>query len=533
MASKAETSSVFVRNSTGLVRELSGWDVFVMNTIGTNPMGNYAVLFTLGLAVFIGANLWLSTLTGILIGISIVVLYGLFAAAMPRSGGDYVYVSRVLHPSVGFIISWLMLFTVAFYVGYNGWAFAAWIIPDVVGVFGQWIGSPLLVSIAAALPQTLWVVVVGIVGLGLYYLICSKGLRSVMRWQQLAFALAVLSFLVAIPMMLAAPAGSFITNFNSFAAHYGTSASQVLAIAHKNGYTGAGGFSWGSTFGFWPFVMELTGYAIISIPMGGEVRNAKRAQIRGIFWANAVGGVIVAIFFFVTAMKENANLAGALGYFNFINGAHSPFPFPLYSQVLAGIITNSPWITLLVGLGVFFGIFAAGLTLALWATRYLFAWSFDRLAPSSLADIHEKSHSPRNALIVTMLVSWIFTLLLTFDVNFTFVSVGLLEIVLFIIVSIAGIVLPYKMKDLYNATIKGEVLGIPTIVLAAVISLIFNLIMAYYYLTNGAYGATSTISWEFVGVLLLSGIVFYTVRVQQLKSQGIDVNLAFKEIPPE
>ena len=72
MASKAETSSVFVRNSTGLVRELSGWDVFVMNTIGTNPMGNYAVLFTLGLAVFVGANLWLSTLTGIFIGISIV-----------------------------------------------------------------------------------------------------------------------------------------------------------------------------------------------------------------------------------------------------------------------------------------------------------------------------------------------------------------------------------------------------------------------------------------------------------------------------
>lgn len=533
MASNTEPPSTFLRSSTGFQRDPTGWDVFVMNTIGTNPVGNYAVLFTLGLAVFVGANLWLSTLMGIFIGISLVVLYGLFATAMPRSGGDYVYVSRVLHPSVGFLISWLMLFTVVFYVGYDGWAFGSWIIPDVIGVFGKWVGIPSLVVVASALPHTLWVLVVGLGVLGCCYLIASRGLRAVMRWQKFGFALAVLSFLVAIPLMVLAHSGSFADNFNAFARHYGTSASQVLAIAHRDGYTGAGGFSWGATFGFWPFVLEMTGFALMSVPLGGEVKDAKHTQLRGIFWANAVGGVAVAALFFVTSWKENANLAGAIGYFNFINSAHSPFPFPLYSPVLAGIITNSPWVALVLSLGVFVGIFAGSLSLMLWATRYLFAWSFDRLAPASLAAMHPKSHSPRNALIVTTCLALAFTLLLTFDVNFTIVSVGLLQIVLFIIVSIAGIALPYKMKDLYNSTIKGQLFGVPNIVVAAVISLIFNLIMAYFYLTNGAYGATSTISWEFVATLLISGSLYYGGRLRQLKKSGVDVRMAFQEMPPE
>ena len=41
------------------------------------------------------------------------VCYGELAAAMPRSGGEYQYLSRIYHPAVGFLAGWISI-TVGF-----------------------------------------------------------------------------------------------------------------------------------------------------------------------------------------------------------------------------------------------------------------------------------------------------------------------------------------------------------------------------------------------------------------------------------
>ena len=35
------------------------------------------------------------------------VVYALFASVYPRSGGEYVFLSRVVHPAVGFVVSFI------------------------------------------------------------------------------------------------------------------------------------------------------------------------------------------------------------------------------------------------------------------------------------------------------------------------------------------------------------------------------------------------------------------------------------------
>lgn len=528
------SASLFVRNATGLVRELGVWDVFLINIVMVAPVGNFIIFLLLGPAIFPGVDMTLATITAMGVGTSLVVLYSLLAKAMPRTGGDYVFVSRILHPSLGFIASWMMMLTAAFWPAYGAWSAGAWILPGICGILGKWLGNQTLVNLAADLPTTGWLVGVGLVFIVYYFAIGLLGLRWAVRMQAFAFVFMIISVLIALPGLLSATSSSFTANFNSFASHYGTSASQLIHIATKDGYTGPGHFSWGSTIAFWPFIMLLTGYAIVTIAMSGEVRNPGRTQMIGTVASNLFGALTLAALFVLVLSKIDPNLLGALGFFSFVNGTHNPFPYPLYGHVLMGIQTGSPWITLLVGLSVLSAFtIGGGVMLQAWATRYIFAWGFDRMFPQWFAEVDERTHAPRNALLLVGVMALIYMLLLDFIPSFNIVATGLLSTVLFILVSIAGLVLPWKMPELYRGSIKAELAGIPVLCIVAAISLVFNLVMAYSYLTNAAYGATSQVSIIFTGTLLGSGIVFYIgARLIQAR-RGINIGLAYHEIPPE
>ena len=92
---------VFVRKSSGLVRTAGVWDVLAYNMNFTSIGLLLLFLILFGPAFYPGIDMSWSTIICVVILIPLSLVYGYLASAMPRSGGDYVYVSRVMGPAWG------------------------------------------------------------------------------------------------------------------------------------------------------------------------------------------------------------------------------------------------------------------------------------------------------------------------------------------------------------------------------------------------------------------------------------------------
>src|SRR5690242_5052770 len=90
---------LFVRRSTGLVREASALDAAIFNAVFSAPVGAtlaWGVFFAL--SAFPGADLVWATIISFALNVPVLIMMALLASSMPRTGGDYVWVSRILSP---------------------------------------------------------------------------------------------------------------------------------------------------------------------------------------------------------------------------------------------------------------------------------------------------------------------------------------------------------------------------------------------------------------------------------------------------
>jgi hypothetical protein len=88
-------SGLFARKSTGLVREVSGKQQIFWNFLSGFPPYGLALGVFVALSGFPGGNLVVAALLAIPLALVLAYVYGLLTAVMPRTGGDYVYVSRI------------------------------------------------------------------------------------------------------------------------------------------------------------------------------------------------------------------------------------------------------------------------------------------------------------------------------------------------------------------------------------------------------------------------------------------------------
>jgi APA family basic amino acid/polyamine antiporter len=92
----------FARKASGLVRGLSFWDAFGVGFMNQGLTPSIWVMISLGLGVYLGGNLIIATIISVVLaGIGFPIVWGILGGSMPRSGGEYIYNSRIIHPLIG------------------------------------------------------------------------------------------------------------------------------------------------------------------------------------------------------------------------------------------------------------------------------------------------------------------------------------------------------------------------------------------------------------------------------------------------
>jgi amino acid transporter len=512
----------FERKATGLVRAAGTWDVLVYN-INFVSIGLMAVLvFLYSTAFYPGANLYVMAILTLLIVIPTSLVFAFFAAAMPRSGADYVYVSRTLHPALGMMSSWNNTAWWFMYGGVPSAFFAYFGVGPFFSVVGERTSTDWMVRFGNWCNTPLGAFIVGSVLIVILVGIFILGLQLFFRIQNLLFAVGMISILMIVVLWLFQSSGTFEHNFT---VHTGQEFGSALDKAASGaGYAEGGPFSlkWTLLAGTWVYINLVFNQS--SAYIGGEVRRASRLQLWSMptaaFVTTAVLLILLALGDKIAGLHTMGKLAAATG-------------LPFTAIAAQGVDSTVVAAIVLFCFIPFSYTWLPGQILN--ASRNFLAYSLDGLAPRKLGEVHPRYHTPMYSLLLVGAGSigalWLFTHWSAFAA-----LVGIFGFILgFAIVSVAAMVFPYRLREVFESSpVRWRVGGIPVMSIVGALSLVALGIMAWAFWTDPSAGIAGKTSTKILNFAIFgSGLVIYFAAKAIQRMRGVDVSQRFKEIPVE
>jgi len=529
----ASSRNLFVRNATGLVRELSAFDAFnlvfsaVLIPVGITEVMAFTPMF------WPHANMLLSFLLATPLVATCGLVYLYYTVIMPRSGGDYVWVSRTLNPFLGFFANFSLTFVFLTWIAFNFTYMLSTMGPAAAYVAG-------IHSAAVTSPDHLELMVIATILTVIFTGVMILGVRVVARYMMITFAIVWIGMIAWLIAMAVGSHGHFVNDWNSHVGSSSLTYSGVIAAAAAKpfGFSAAGAIGWGATlfamiYSFQVYTgFQWTGY------FAGEIRNVRRTattSILGALLISAIGYVVgsALIYHYYGFQFFGAAVFMGLGS----GAAHWTLPFSPYLPALVNFLPGPGWLLTFIALCFVLAIIWWTPTGFMMGTRNMFAWSFDRLAPEKLTQVSDRFHTP---VIATITIGCIVELLNYLNI-YQGLGAYLLNViavmgVAFIIVSISAAVVPWRRPQLHAqgpgwATAK---LGaVPVITIVAAISAIswgFVIYVAFHTGFGGTFGFKPMVE-AFTAPLI--GIVYYIgVRLWR-RHQGMQISQTFAEIPPE
>src|ERR671922_801547 len=401
MATEATRQDVFIRRSSGLTRQVSATDALAYCAM--NPGLLYAFVYAMFIIpLFGGAHLPLAVLP-VLMMFPVAGLYWYYSVTMPRSGGEYIYISRTLHPALGLFGNWMISITAVSWLGLLTDWWLKWSLADSFIAYGIRAQSETWVNVGTWFEGE-WVrTLIGTAAMVLTFWIFMKGAKTMMRLSYVAIAASWLAIVILAIAVLATSQSEFVDAFQRLT---GVDVSAVIGYGRQAdvlAFTFIATLLGGATY----VVLNTLG-STFSANLAGEIRGVSRTQALALFGALVIQMITWAAAYILVYAAGGANfwhgltvawndgadvypfgqaanpgVSQALG--EGLGGGREPFPTLLLSFTAGGAVLI--WLfALCFAVSTF--ISAAGLAFA--PIRNVFAWSFDRLIPTKFAELDRR-----------------------------------------------------------------------------------------------------------------------------------------------
>jgi amino acid transporter len=531
--------TVFVRESTGLVKNVSFIDSIALNlsNMSIGPLlttiagSTTATLFIVPSVT--GLNLVAASIIAFILAIPQIVVYTMMSRRFPRTGGDYVWISRTFGGFFGSTMSFwgYTMETLAFL------ALVAILTDFTIGSAGLTMSfSYWGYTGTGAIPYFNWYnlfsdpatqFLVGAIPFAAVILLNIWKPKAGYRLVSILTIIGVFTLLLSMAELLnAGQSGikAYIDGTGPYLQYGGTNATSAALI---NSYKPSGGMfdiNFANTIYIMPVIFAFVYPWLNAAPaVASEIKDQ-----RALKWNVPISAVTA----FVLLTGALAVLYGVAGQ-PLINGAFSSHAWAnggLNFFTLAMAVSNNIWIAGIIGIGSIlmqFGVIAYGVIVF---SRYMLAQSFDRFLPSKLSYVSPRFGSPLVAMGVDLVIAVLLIGLASYFSSTFFALFGTIiaSMIYFTVVGLTAATHGWR-KEKGTARTLLVVFGILD---AGAFAFIVS-----QYLTSPTFSIfTVNPAWlneTYIIVTLIAGAAIFLLSRWYHKKRGMDIELNYKELPPE
>ncbi|MCI2414180.1 MAG: amino acid permease [Candidatus Aramenus sp.] len=511
----------FLRKSSGLVREFGLLDALWFN------ISLLGLLFSTYYVASTGPLVGGSPLLGLilpLIGFLFVGLtFSYIGSKIPRVAADYVYVSRNLHPALGFVgNAGYFLATVPLFMGITGITLQTFGLIPLLTILGYYTHDYALISLGSTIDSNTYLIMaIGAVEIIIMSLISIFGNKVYRALQWVVIPLALIAAIGMIIVEAVIPHTLAVSRLNNFALAY-ANVSNLYSNVTSSSVTVPAYYSLNNILSLNPVYVVGFSYIINTVYIAGEVRNPKRSMPVSI-----LGTLLITGFIFTSALAlEYYQLGyGFTTKMMYLSIVQSSLPIPTpYLDLIEGISSGNVVLGVLFALASIVQLLMYLAAAAFVGSRLLLSYAMDRIMPDFVGEVSEKRHVPIKAIILSMIAGLIGLIVFSLPVT----SAGA-----FLLSSVAvAILMLFPMAMVSIAILKTEK-GNNVMRIIAGLAIVYLIYTFYQYLTVSAIGADTLIGYAILaGSIIVLFAIFYVAKLVRAR-QGIDFDLIFKEIPPE